>query len=144
MANGGNIKFGVSFDVDQNGISKLKSSLQELSKLKVTDMVSTKNGALIKNLEDAKKDLAQVKSTAAEVEKALNNAFNTKLGTTNISKFNAELNKIGLGKIQSDFEKAGAAGRAAFRQVTNEATSLNTKIKQSNKVLDDMATTMKN
>ena len=56
MANEGNIKFGVSFDVDQNGISKLKSSLQELSKLKVTDMVSTKN------LEDAKKDLAQVKS----------------------------------------------------------------------------------
>ena len=93
MANGGQIKFGVGFDVDQSGLNKLKESLKEIQKMRLKDLGDTSN------FEKAKNDLKDIKKAASDIENALRKSFNADLGTTNLSKFNTEINKLNLSKL---------------------------------------------
>ncbi len=138
MANGGQIKFGVGFDVDQSGLNKLKESLKEIQKMRLKDLGDTSN------FEKAKNDLKDIKKAASDIESALRKSFNADLGTTNLSKFNTEINKLNLSKLYTDLSKAGEVGKSAFRTMTNEVLSTNVQIKQTHKLLDSIATTMKN
>ena len=56
MANGGQIKFGVGFDVDQSGLNKLKESLKEIQKMRLKDLGDTSNFEKAKNDIDIIKD----------------------------------------------------------------------------------------
>ena len=138
MANGGQIKFGVGFDVDQSGLNKLKESLKEIQKMRLKDLGDTSN------FEKAKNDLKDIKKAASDIESALRKSFNADLGTTNLSKFNTEINKLNLSKLYTDLSKAGEVGKSAFRTMTNEVLSTNVQIKQTHKLLDSIAITMKN
>ena len=138
MANGGQIKFGVGFDVDQSGLNKLKESLKEIQKMRLKDLGDTSN------FEKAKNDLKDIKKAASDIESALRKSFNADLGTTNLSKFNTEINKLNLSKLYTDLSKAGEVGKSAFRTMTNEILSTNVQIKQTHKLLDSIAITMKN
>ena len=138
MANGGQIKFGVGFDVDQSGLNKLKESLKEIQKMRLKDLGDTSN------FEKAKNDLKDIKKAASDIENALRKSFNADLGTTNLSKFNTEINKLNLSKLYTDLSKAGEVGKSAFRTMTNEVLSTNVQVKQTHKLLDSIAVTMKN
>lgn len=133
------INIGLGFTVDKTSLNTLKTELQGLSNLKVTDLV--KIGA-----EDAVADLQEIQSAAAAVQSALEKSFNAKLNTQDLTKFQKELQISGqsIASIKASFDKAGAAGQNAFRNLTAELLTTNRQLKQSNEWLDKMAETMAN
>ena len=139
----GDITFGVGFQVDKTGLQQVQQQLQQLqSGLKTNDIAKINN----QSLDQAKKTLTQIQSTAIDVEKAMNKAFNLKLGTLNLSKFQAELKDSDrtIEEIYRTFNMAGAAGQAAFRGVATQALTANVQLKEHNKLLLDMGKTLAN
>lgn len=138
--NGEQIKYSVGFNIDKTALNELKASLQSIKSMTAGDLMKINNTSL----EAAQKDLKQIQQSVGVLEGALNKAFNTNLGTLNVSKFNQELKKIDLNKLYQDFTKAGSAGQAAFRNTTAQILTTNMQLKQTNSLLDSMATTMAN
>lgn len=139
----GDITFGVGFQVDKTGLQQVQQQLQQLqSGLKTNDIAKINN----QSLDQAKKTLTQIQSTAIDVEKAMNKAFNPKLGTLNLSKFQAELKDSDrtIEEIYRTFNMAGAAGQAAFRGVAAQTLTANVQLKEHNKLLLDMGKTLAN
>ena len=137
MANGGQIKFGVSYDVDQSSLNKVKASLQELKNLTAKDLVNI-------DASKAQDELNKIKQSASELQVALQKSFNTDLGTLNVSKFNAELKNMNLAEIQQRFSHAGAAGEKAFKDIATQALTANMQLKQTSNFIDKIGTTMVN
>ena len=136
----GDIRFGVQFQVDKSGLNELKSSLQQLQNLTIKDLVNTSN------TEKANDQLNKIKETASKVTKALEESYNVKLDTTNLSKFQKtlELSGLSLSQIKAEFMEAGVQGQIAFRNLTTELATTNKYIKQSSQLLDKMADTLSN
>ena len=134
MANGGRINFQVGFNVDKSGLNQLKSSLQELQKVKLGDFSGQRE------------ELRKIQETAKLVQQALTNAFNTKLGSLNVSAFNQQLQKANLTvkQIYSDFSQFGAQGQVAFSQLARSVLTTNLQLKQTNSLVSRMGTTMMN
>ena len=138
MANN-RINYSIGFNVEQTELNRLKTALQELQRM------TTKDFARINfDTKDAEGDLAKVKASVQELQTALNKSTNLDLGTVNLAKFNKELKNMDLQSIYKNLSLAGSAGTSAFRNLTTGLLQTNVKIKQSNKLLDDMANTMKN
>jgi hypothetical protein len=80
------------------------------------------------------------------VSKALEESYNVKLDTTNLTKFQKELSSSGLSltQIKSEFMEAGVQGQIAFRNLATELATTNKYLKQSNQWLDKMADTLSN
>ena len=139
----GDITFGVGFQVDKTGLQQVQQQLQQLqSGLKTNDIAKINN----QSLDQAIKTLTKIQSTAIDVEKAMNKAFNPKLGTLNLSKFQAELKNSNrtIEEIYRTFNMAGAAGQAAFRGVATQTLTANVQLKEHNKLLLDMGKTLAN
>lgn len=137
MPKGNQIRFGVGFDVDKTSLQNLKKSLKEiqsLSSLQYKDQFG----------DNAFKELKRIKSTAKEVESALEQAFNPQLNTVNLSKFNDSLKKIGVNKIANDFAELGATGRNAFNNLTAATLTTNTKLTQTYSILGKIKETLGN
>ena len=133
-SSGGRINFQVGFNVDKSGLNQLKSSLQEIQKIKPGDF----------NL--ATKELREVQKTAKKVQEALTQAFNVNLGSLNINQFNQLLRKSGLtvNTVYRDFSKLGAQGQIAFNQMSTSLLTTNLQLKQTNSLVSKMGTTMMN
>ena len=140
MAN--QIKYQVGFDVQKQGLNQLKSSLQQIQKLKISDVMKIDNS----DASAAAQTLRQVKTEATNVENALKKAFNTKLNTLNIDAFNKALKSSGssLDQVHQAFSKVGASGQAAFNNVATQILNTNVQLRQSNKLLDSLATSFAN
>ena len=141
MANGGSIKYSIGFNVDKTGLNQLKSSLQEIKQMTANDIMRIGGHT---DIQRANQELAELKSSIAAIDNALDQAFNSDLGTLNITKFNQQLQKLDLNKIYQGFSRAGAAGQAAFRNTTTQILTTNMQLKQTHKLIDTMATTMAN
>ena len=138
MANNqGKINFQVGFNVDRSGLNGLKQQLQELQNLSQKDLLKINSQASIA-------DLQEIQKAAAQVQKALEDSFNPKLNTTDLTKFKKALGDMGIDKLKASFDKAGQSGVNAFRNVTTEILTTNRQLKESNKWLDKMADTMAN
>ena len=138
MANNqGKINFQVGFNVDRSGLNGLKQQLQELQNLSQKDLLKINSQASIT-------DLQEIQKAAAQVQKALEDSFNPKLNTTDLTKFKKALGDMGIDKLKASFDKAGQSGVNAFRNVTTEILTTNRQLKESNKWLDKMAETMAN
>lgn len=140
MANGGSIKYTVGFNVDKSGLNQLKASLQELKQMTAADLIKINPGFA----NTAQAEIQKIRGSIGELETALNKAFNTNLGTLNISKFNQELKKLNLNAIYADMSKLGAAGQNAFRNTTAQILTTNMQLKQTHSLINNMATTMAN
>ena len=138
MANGGRIDYTVGFKVDQSGLNQIKANLASIQQGSTKDFIG------LKGLQDADQKLIEIKKTASDVEVALNRSFNSNLGTLNISKFNQELKKLDIKRVYTDFAQLGPVGQNAFRNITSQILTTNLQLKQTNKWLDEMATTMAN
>ena len=114
MAN--QIKYQVGFDVQQNDLNQLKSSLQQIKKINLYDIMKINNS----DINSASDALKSIQQDATKVENALNKAFNAKLNTINIQTFNKELSSSNLTieKIHQSFSRAGVAGQAAFNNLS--------------------------
>lgn len=131
---GGRINFQVGFTTDQASVNQLKTSLQNLSKIKIG------------NFKGTKEELNQVKETAAKVGQALDNAFNVNLNSINVKTFNQELQRTGLSvqKIYKDFSQAGVQGQVAFSQMASSVLTTNLQLKETNSLISQMGETMMN
>ncbi len=150
MANGGNINYNVRFNADTSGLNKATQEIQKIQdSLKAVRTINIRAAMAGKAPEEAaklKQELIEAKEAASLVESALKKSFNTKLDTFNITNFKNELTKAGtsISEIGQKLMKSGAKGAAAFRDIETQVGKVNLKVKQSNKLLDEMATTMMN
>lgn len=139
----GDITFGVGFQVDKTGLQQVQQQLQQLqSGLKTTDIMKINNSSL----QEAIQQLTKIQSTAQDVQNAMTKAFNPKIGSLNLSKFQSELKTAGhsIESIYKDFNMAGTAGQAAFRGVATQTLTANVQLKEHNKLLLDMGKTLAN
>ena len=141
MPNGGNITYGVKFDVDKQQLAQLKSELAKIQNLTESTILQNNPGT---SLADAKKQLYDIKKEAGQVQAAITSAFNPKLGSLNISKLQSELKNLNIGKIYADFQKAGVAGIQAFNQIPSAIMRTNLQLRESHSLLDKIGSTMTN
>lgn len=136
MANQINYKLG--YQVDSKSLNDIRNSLKELQNIKITGISGP--------LEKAQGHMSKIIAYANSLERILNSSYNSKLGTLNVSKFTEEIGKVkgGIQGIYKEFSYAGIAGQNAFRDITTKALTTNVQLKQTHKILDDMAITMKN
>lgn len=139
----GDITFGVGFQVDKSGLQQVQQSLQQIqnmSKEKFMELNPTLNTT------QAEQQLKALKKTAQDVGIALNNSFNAKLNTFNLSTFNKQLQTAEktVDQLYRQFSQAGEIGAAAFRQMTTQSLTANVQLKQSNQLLTDMGKTLLN
>ena len=135
MANN-RINFSVGYTVDKTGLQDLKQSLQEVQKAgeKAASGVSMEAG------------LKESCKAAQQLESILDDAWNNKLGELNLSKVNQGI-KTTFGSVSNlriALEQSGKVGSDAYNQVASSILNTNLQLKQSNKLLDDMATSMAN
>ena len=135
MANN-QIKIGVGFQIDKTGINELQNSLKQIQ---ASANAATGTSKMTQSLKEAA-------STAKIVDEALEKAFNVNLGTTNLSKFNQELkkNNLTIDQVRTKFSQAGQVGQKAWNLLGSQILKTNIQLKQSNKLLDEMATSMAN
>ena len=137
---GGRIDYTVGFKVDSNQLNGLKTQLQQVQTLARNAL----NGINPSGIVAGEKELQAAINSAQQLEVALNNAFNPKLGTLNISKFNQSLSGMDLNRVYQDMSKIGNVGTNAFRSMTSQVLSTNMQLKQSSQFLNNMATTLGN
>lgn len=137
--NGGNITFGINFNVNKSGLNDLKKSLQDIQKSTSADLVGNLGSA------EAKKALEEVKRSASEIEKALQKAYNPTINSVNVSKFNQQLSKTGinLNTVYQSFSKV-QGGSSVFRNLTTQLLTTNMQLKETHSLLDSMGQTMVN
>lgn len=139
--NGGTINYGIKFTADQSGLNKVKQSLQELRNLSAEDLLKIGN---TKDLSKAYSDLRNIKEEAEQIETALKKSFNQKLGVYNINEFKKNLKGLDISSIGKDFEKAGAVGRKAFRDIASELSKTNLQARKTSETLNKMKETLMN
>lgn len=135
---GANINFKIGYTVDKSGLNEIKNGLTSLQKMTLNDYLNINKSM---NLKEAQTNLSNLRDTVSSIQKALSTSFNSGLGSLNISKFNSELQNIGLDKIYNDFNKAGAEGNYQFRQLASSVLTSNLKLKETHNILDEMADT---
>lgn len=88
MAGNDQIRYSVGFDVQQNDLKQLKTTLDQLKK-QLTDIKNVKIGDIAK-INNTDRDTARayfndIQNQAVRVEDALRKAFSVKLNTVNIN-----------------------------------------------------------
>lgn len=138
--NGGQINFGVGFNVDKSELNDLKKAIDQIYATKPSSIIDAKS------ITDARARLTEIQNTAGKVEEALTKAFNPKLNTVNITKFNTELANSGLTleQIYKDFSQVGDVGQRAFTKLSAEILTTNTTLKNTQTILDKMGETLIN
>ena len=143
MAKFKEVTYNVKFNTDTQSLQALKKSLQEISNM-TTSQYQSINPNAPKDLKAAHDELVAIKKEVGQVQTALDKAFNSSLGTTNITKFSQSLEHVDLTKLNRSMAQLGSVGQTAFRQLNTSLITTNTQLKESNKLLDKFATTFKN
>ena len=127
--------FGLNFRVDKSGLNELKKSLQDIMRL---GQKNSATGTMTKELEEACK-------AARQLETILDGAWNSKLGQLNLDKVNQGIKTTyhSVEELQTALGKT-PQGQAAFNKMASQVLNTNLQLKQTNKLLDDMATSMAN
>ena len=139
MAQQGRINFGVGFQVDKTGLQQLRQELQSLSNLSFDKFK-------LNNPQGTLADLQKLQNEARELSSILNQSYNLKLNTINLTQFDKLIKKAGISTAEfaQRCNSAGIDGVLAFRKLTQTLGHVNTEIKQSHKLLDSMAQTLTN
>lgn len=132
------IQYDVGFNTDTKQLDEVKKQLQEIANLKNTKF--KQNGIFSTD------EMQKIRSVATEVSNAINKAYNPKINSVNITKFNAELTKSNLTvkQIYDNFNKVGTTGQNAFRNLETSLLTTNKELKQTHTFLDSIATTLSN
>lgn len=128
------ITFGVQFKSDQASVKKLSDSLRKITQIKP------------KNFKGLPEDLIKAKDTARQLQKALQQAFNVRLGSLNVDTFTKQLglSSTKISQIYTNLSKVGAAGKIAFNDMTTAVLTTNTKLKETQGIISRMGQTMTN
>jgi len=137
------INYNIGFSVDNTTLQNLKKNLQEIQNM-TTSQYQAVNPNASRDMQVALKELLEIKKEAGSVQDALEKAFNTNLGTTNITKFNQNLKQLDLNRICNDMQKLGVLGVQTTNGIAMGAATMNNSFRESHKLLDDMARSFKN
>lgn len=141
MAN--RINFQVGYTVDKAGLNEIQNALRQVQ---VEANKAAKSGTLTTELKEASK-------AAQQLQTILNNAWNGKLNQLDLSKLNNSIKTTygSVEQLRTSFTLAGNAGSTgavtaatAYNKFASSVLNTNLQLKQSNKLLDEMATTMSN
>lgn len=130
------IEYELGISVDNAGIDLLKHQLVELrigiQKMKDTDQLT--NGLL------------EAYHAAEQLSDVLDRSYNAKLGQLDLSKVRNEITSTfgSVKKLQSQLERGGVGGALAFNSLAKSILNTNVYIKQSNALMNEMATSFKN
>lgn len=139
MAN--RIKFGVDFDVNKAALNEARNALQEIQKMTRQNVLESNTDM---GLREASTQLKKAKEDAEQLQIAITKAYNPKLGGLNLSTFKEELKKVNLEEVYKNFSSLGPVGTKAFSQISSSVLQTNLQLKESHKLLDEMAQTMSN
>ena len=133
--NGGNINFNVNMTVNKNGLNQIVKPLQQIQR-QINSMSTDKMS----------QEFQEAATSAKQLESIINSSWNDKLGQLNLDKFNQSVkNSYGsVSDLKASLSGAGAAGEQAFNNLAHSILNTNLQLRQSNKLLDDMATSMAN
>ena len=139
MANNKQIKIGIGFDVDKNGLKELENIQNQLIHISA-------QGNQAKGTDDLTKGLKEAGQTASKLYDILEKSYSANLGTVNVTKFKQELDKAGISvkTMRQDLAKAGTQGNAAFASLSSALLNTNVQLKKSSTLLDEMAQSMSN
>lgn len=142
MAEQRRIDYTVGFKTDKSGLDAIKRSLEEIRNVTQQD-ISKSMGV---DTTTAQKNLQAARKEAIAVETAFRKAFNQKLNTVNIDKFNQSLTQsnTNLKQVYENYSKIGAAGQNAFRTLINQMTNSNFQLKETSSLIKEMGTTLMN
>ena len=134
MANAGKINIGIGFSVDKSGLNEMQSLFQQIANLGSQPGMKMTEG------------LKQASETAQMLNGILEKTYNSDLGSLNVVKFNQELIKSGntIKDIQTKLAGAGNMGASAYNQFSRAILGTNVQLRESSKLLDDMAKSMAN
>ena len=143
MAQERQINYSVNFNSNTTSLKNIKSELTELKAALESIQNYSKNTisgtAIAKDFEDAAK-------AAQELERILNASWNGKLNQLDLTKFNANLKQSfgTLSNLQNSLNKAGDSGAASFNKLAHSVLGANVELRESGKLLNQMAITMGN
>lgn len=134
------VEYNIVTDVDSSGIVKLQNELTKLKQSLKFDKV----GFSQLGFDDAKIDKSIKKVN--QLQNALTAAFNPKIGTLDLSKLNASLQKehTSLQMIVKDWEQMGSRGTMAISNLSNALLSMNKGAMNVNTTLSKIANTFSN
>lgn len=143
--------YDIEFRAKSESLEKVKKDLREISNMKLSDVWNLDKSAVnAKNRSEEvvtkmRSDFNEITTAARELENALTKSFNPKLNTVNIKEFEKQLKNLGgFSALEKSFEKAGAKGKTAFRNVSTEILTTQKVAKQTSKVFDKLSNTLAN
>lgn len=130
------IKYNIGFKVDKSSLDTVRNSLQELSKMGLTQLQLIDK----KPIDEAKSSLQNLKNTVQDVQTALTRSYDMKLDTVNVKTFNQEIEKSqgGLKNLAITMNSAGNTGKAAFTDLISTLFTAQNAIKETNKLFDSL------
>lgn len=139
MANN-KVNYDINFNVDMSSLELLKEALTNIQTMSSQYYIKINGGKVAEN------QLKELKQTAAQVEIAMDAAFNPKLNTMNFVQFNSVLKASGLNiqKIEQQFNTAGDSGKRAFRSLTEQIFTANTELKKTKGFIQNIGETLFN
>ena len=139
MAN--QIEFKLKTSADLQGVKQLKKELAEVRNI-ANEGVSGKGIFGASEIDE----IQSVIKAADTLEHALQSAYDPKINTVNINKFNELVAKSGMNvsQLSQKLLEAGPAGQKAFLTMTNSLMNMGSAVKQTNKVVEQIGTTFKN
>lgn len=141
MAN--QIEFKLKTSADLQGVKQLKKELAEVRKYATEGLTGSTDNSLTGA---SVSEIQQIIKSANVLESSLQTAFNPKINTVDIEKFNTTISKSGftIETLSQNLMKAGPAGQKAFLSMTNQLTTMGSAVKKTNAVIEQMGTTLKN
>jgi hypothetical protein len=132
------IKLDIVTQTNLQALNQLKSKLKEVKDLASSDYMS---GAGISAVE-----IQKTINSVNTLERALTAAYDAKLNTVNIEKFNQYLHKskLTVQDLYKDLSKTGTVGQQAFIDMTQASLSMGRSVKQTSSLVNEMKTTMMN
>ena len=137
------IRYGIGFDVDMTNLDQLRIKLNELAKITQKDLKNINPKA---NTESIKEMQRQIQTAAKEMEAALSAAYNPKLNTINIAKFNQQINAgtMSIKQMGMAFNSLDAASKNTFIDMTQGLFTTQREVKKTSSFLQSLGTTFVN
>lgn len=133
------VKLNIVTATNLQGLNQLKAKLEEVKKV----AQSADEGGFF-NL--SAQEINQTVSAVNTLQYALKAAYDTKLNTVNIEKFNKILakNNMTVKDLYTNLSRTGIVGQQAFMDMTQTSLMMGRSVKQTSKLVDEMQTTMMN
>ncbi len=133
-----NVKLGFEADTKQAKaqIADLQKSLDNLMNSSIKNSATTGFDAQI----------SKAQQSVLKLKTAIDNSLNADTGRLDLSKFNQQLNNSGMSltSLSKDMNNLGADGQKAFLNLANSIVTAQKPMIESNKLLDNMWTALKN